>query len=110
VPVGRRCERGLRRGKEARARLVLDDNRLSEALGKLVAVQARDDIHAGAGRERHDDRDGPRRIILRERRPRVHRDQCKCQQRAAQQQPRHQSLPVAMALVVPALVPATRYQ
>ena len=49
----------------AGARSVLNDERLAEALGELLADQARDDVGSAAGGIANDDLHRPRRIGLR---------------------------------------------
>ena len=67
----RRCGRGrlLRRifgtDDAAGAALVLDDDRLAERFGKPRLDGPRDEVEIAAGRERDDDADRLRRIVLR---------------------------------------------
>ena len=58
MPVGRRGRDRLRADRERRPGPVLDHDRAAEHLLQLLAVEARQRIHAGAGGERHDDRHG----------------------------------------------------
>jgi hypothetical protein len=59
---------GLAGDDTGAARLVLDDDRLAQRLRQLLAVDAHQRVHAGAGGQRHDDGDGAGRIVLRLRR------------------------------------------
>ena len=61
VAVGGRGKNRLRCHQESGAGFVLDDHRLAKAAGKLLAIKSRDDIHAGAGGQRHHDCDRPDR-------------------------------------------------
>ena len=67
VAVGRRLGDELDRDDRLRARPVLDDHRLPEALGQLRREQARDEVVAAAGRVADDDPDRLRRVVLRRR-------------------------------------------
>ncbi len=62
VAVRRGFRRRLRREGAAGAGPVLDDDRLPEALGELVAEGARNDVDRAAGRKRHKEMDRLRRI------------------------------------------------
>jgi hypothetical protein len=58
VPVGRGLLQRGRRDGAGRARLVLDDELLAEALAQLVGQEAGDEIARASRRKRHDDADG----------------------------------------------------
>ncbi|MNL32249.1 hypothetical protein D3C87_1540880 [compost metagenome] len=58
VAIGRGARHIFRTDVAARARLVLDDDRLAPFLGQTFRHQARGDVGGAAGRERHHDGDG----------------------------------------------------
>jgi hypothetical protein len=53
----------LDRDPAAGAGLVLDDHRLADIVGELLADQPREQVVAAAGREPHDHPDRPGRIV-----------------------------------------------
>src|SRR5262249_24714167 len=65
VPVWCRLHDCLGSDVGARARSVLDDERLAEALGELLADEARDNVGSAAGGIANDDAYGPGRVVLR---------------------------------------------
>ena len=65
VAVGRGLRDLARRDRAARAALVLDHDLLAERLAHLLGDDARHHVVAAAGRIRDDQRDRPRRIVLR---------------------------------------------
>ena len=67
VAVGRRLGERIGREIAARAGAILHHHRLAELLGELVAEEPGQGVDGAAGRERHDDADGPVRIALRQR-------------------------------------------
>ncbi len=71
VSIGVCAHRTRRAGGAARPDDVLDDELLPERARHVLAQDAGNDVGRPAGRERHDDRDRPRRIGLRRCRPRV---------------------------------------
>jgi len=65
VAVGRGLHHLERAGVGVGAWAVQGDERLAEPLAQAFADQPRQDVVAAAHRERHDDLDGPGRIVLR---------------------------------------------
>ena len=86
VAVGRRLRDHVAGDVAVGARMILDDDRRAEQLGKLLPDDARGDIGCAAGRDRHDQLDRARRILCERRRAR----QCKqAGRKQAQQFRRH---------------------
>jgi hypothetical protein len=65
VAVGGRARHVLGAHERARARAVLHDHALLEALAELLRQMAREDIGAAAGPDRHDEANGAAGIVLR---------------------------------------------
>jgi hypothetical protein len=68
VAVGFRLDEVADAEGPGRTALVVDDDGLSKRLGNLDLQRSGHDVGVSAGRERHDDVDGPRRIGLSRRR------------------------------------------
>ena len=66
VAVTRRLGDLIGPDRAASPALVLNDERLTQLVSQSLADQARDDVHAAAGGERHDEVDRSRRPGLRE--------------------------------------------
>jgi hypothetical protein len=64
VTIGR-CSCDLVRGnRSARARAILDDDRLAEQFAKRMRDDPRKDVRAAAGAKADDEADGPRGVVL----------------------------------------------
>jgi hypothetical protein len=64
VAVGRGLGHGVRSDHGASARAVFDDDRLSECLLQIRLQQASDNVLRRTGLRRHDDANGPARVIV----------------------------------------------
>ena len=63
-PSGARILDGQGGGIAGATGPIIDDDRLSDAFGDLLAEEAHHDIRAAAGRKRNDDRDRMRRVVV----------------------------------------------
>ena len=98
VAVGRALEDAFAGDDAGAAGPIVDDHRLAEALRQLVGIETHQRVHPGARRQRHDDGDGPSRVVVgMSGLERVERGEperrCERERAAACAQPRHVFLP-----------------